>query len=576
MAAFHQHTFTPQQLAQSIDAHFTGNKPIECVEQATAYLTKFGYYAVPMSRFKFQPPQQSPQHHPQQRLDKCHLSGTKYLYCGNCTTHSQPTYNDNNHTFQCCVVAGFHIQQEVSGQYTLRFTELYPHARECTETKRSNHIRSRIRQGAPNFGPGFYTFDINFDDVFGDDVLVRIINQIGGLSKDELGQESSKHGEGYFLSLLSSLSAICTYTTYVLTRSIMFIFVSSGKKITSGYTNGETPELRWYVLLDCNIQDAMQQEINQNYGLHTLEFQESLKKLYARLSIVLANELNIAHELNFEKPEFSHNVIPPNSTMSLHHHLTNITQRHLSLQNPSIIFGGYNGQNTQEIIHQIPHTDYAPVGGVDLTDSDNFQTNFKPASLFLPLVDTRKIIFYKDVNGNIMEHEVVVHKGQMLVFEGDVVHGGASYNDDHQSQHLQLYPALHLYLYSTEHPSNMDTFTISPHHCLMLQQFHPFLKHVHPTLLGHELQTSTSTTAIAINAVKDCKRLPDHQMTSIIEKFDSDINDTKVETKRSQLSGTDKKGLRAIIKNNGFNVPTHHSKSSLIELILDCHLKINT
>ena len=151
MAHLH-YTFSPGDLADSIAGHITGESAKECIEKATVFLTKFGYSAVPMSRLNWQQQQQPPLAYRQQRLANGRLSGTWYLYCRHCTTYNQPTYFASNYTFQCCVVAGFQIRQ-VSNQHTLRFTELYPHAKECGEINHGNHIRSNpmVRNGTRHF-----------------------------------------------------------------------------------------------------------------------------------------------------------------------------------------------------------------------------------------------------------------------------------------------------------------------------------------------------------------------------------------------------------------------------------------
>lgn len=505
-----EHPLISPKYAAGCLPHFTGDSFDACTEDAIKCLSKFGYSPTTMKVKNLH--SLSSSNHQQFRKRP---GMTQKFYCTRCTTHNSATHKEFSN-YRCCVIATFIITKAKDGSvYTLTIDELYPHAKDCMQHDLRQHMRTIIRQ--ESHGKGYWIFDIDFENVIGD-VFHPILDKLQGLSKDDLGIYDTCHGKVIICTYFSIDHSSSPHFVVLYSNSLhisLCSFFALGKKITSGVADGNTPELRWYFLLQPEVNDKTQELINRQYDLDTPKFSVELNKLIGRLSIVLANDLNIANELNFQQVEYPHNIPSNQSHIAPHHPHT--SSQHLRLTNPSIIFGGYNGAHTQKTVHQTPHMDYAPVNDVHLSESDKFRFDWKPSSVIIPLEDERNVIIYSDIDGKMTEEMVKVSRGQMLVLEGDKVHGGESY--DAPKQNPSLHPALHLYLYSRQHPCDLNTFTISTNHCVKHPHFHGHLQNISEENMEEELKTALDVSAGVVKTIHQHGQISNEQIVQHLRQF---------------------------------------------------------
>lgn len=227
-------------------------------------------------------------------------------------------------------------------------------------------------------------------------------------------------------------------------------------------------------LSDHENNDNIIQEIIMNYDLNNPSFQKDLGHLQIRLVLFLANHLDIASELPFEITNYPTNVYPTD-------HILPPSAPHLSLTGESIIFGGYMNDEYRKkaiLVHQIPHNDIGEqVNGVDespwsVSNNPDLRDKFKPGSIIIP--NTTRDIYVFSGNASVEKRIVKLEKNEMIVFEGDLVHGGMSYVATPEEK-LVLYPSIHYFLASTHHKRDLDEFHISAHHCLHVDEFKDYV-----------------------------------------------------------------------------------------------------
>jgi len=180
--------------------------------------------------------------------------------------------------------------------------------------------------------------------------------------------------------------------------------------------------------------DTSQDIVNNTHGLLDDTFVKEFQQLRTRLTLFLANQRGIETELQFEMPHH-----PDNVGVCWKPLLTD--EQHLSLVNPSVLFGGYmpkrEGRVKQLAVNQIPHCDFGAVNGTPLSDNILLRNKTLPCTVLLPLLDHRTLMIYKDDDDKTVVHEVKANKGELIIFDGDVSHGGYTYME---TTPLQLHP----------------------------------------------------------------------------------------------------------------------------------------
>ena len=195
------------------------------------------------------------------------------------------------------------------------------------------------------------------------------------------------------------------------------------------------------------------------YQLLNEQFKANLKHFYVRLTLWLANHLNIPSQLccigntavNGRSP-----IVMGTPTIT---HETD-TDRHLRVVDGAIIYGGFNDSARLPDTPQILHGDIGDttIGGASYTISENpnLAGLHPPSSVIIPLQDYREICFS---NGAAELIDVKVSKGdEALLFYGDVSHGGKTRQLDENN--FSHHASFHVYLLSTLHEADQDNFTL--------------------------------------------------------------------------------------------------------------------
>ena len=214
----------------------------------------------------------------------------------------------------------------------------------------------------------------------------------------------------------------------------------AAKLLTSG-SQGLPHDRRFFIPIDplkspdiMTDDDTSQDIVNNTHGLLDDTFVKEFQQLRTRLTLFLANQRGIETELQFEMPHH-----PDNVGVCWKPLLTD--EQHLSLVNPSVLFGGYmpkrEGRVKQLAVNQIPHCDFGAVNGTPLSDNILLRNKTLPCTVLLPLLDHRTLMIYKDDDDKTVVHEVKANKGELIIFDGDVSHGGYTYME---TTPLQLHP----------------------------------------------------------------------------------------------------------------------------------------
>lgn len=131
-----------------------------------------------------------------------------------------------------------------------------------------------------------------------------------------------------------------------------------------------------------------------------------------------------------------------------------------------------------EQVEEVADDDDSTTKAFSVSDNPSLRNKFKPGSIIIPVGEERSIFICNGVGARHNKTEVHVKHGEMIVFEGDLVHGGTSYIAPADSK-LELFPSIHTLIASTCHKRDLDLFDISTHHCLIDEDFQyyvPFLK----------------------------------------------------------------------------------------------------
>ena len=493
---------SPTDLAQSLPvSSFIGRHVDHCIHECNDAMVKFGYNPFVKMSLKYTPydPSQpiTDSRHTNCRQNHKQADGSKkneiFLYCQKCTTHNIRTYKEAG-SFRCCVIATVRFQdlndEELPEGWPpsskkMTVVELYPHPQECTVME-ENKTKNTMSQS--NLGLGYTKISLNvhniMDDVFDD--MKKIINS---LTQKDLGETDSKYA----------------------------------KRITSGFLDSNPPDYRWMIPLthgetEHDVDD--QNDIDEYYGLRKQSFMQGMKHLRLRLMLCVANMLDLGDELPFVHSAHPDNVTPPTSIQDA---------RHLNLTVPTCLMGGYargnNGQTT--MMSQFPHCDFAAVNGTTLSENSDLENKMKPCSLIIPLTEKgRTINFYKDVQGKLTKIPVRVDKDEILVFEGDVIHGGITYSAEEEP--FELYPALHIYMESNLHKSDLSSFDIQTACCFEMEEFKPYVSHIDCDIVTEELGNK-------INALKNIIQMLEN--ANLFNFHKNQINDLAKEINEMMLTG---------------------------------------
>ena len=412
--------------------HVTQDKEegMSCLSQIQKHLKVFGY-SVEVMKARGTTSTTKPSCHSQNRHDRKNFP--QFLYCGRCSVHSGMVLPGQ---FRCTVIGKYLIHDVTQEEATrlnipkkwlrVELTQLYPHSVECTITNPSRLLRNMM--SLTNSGPGFTTFHFDYEEIIGD-MFDHIINELHQISKNKL--------------------RVIADNKY-------------GTKEPSGHCGDEVPHIIARIKLDkvSGEVDHVQQLVNTHYFLAIPAFQDKLMKLRTRLTIFLANHLGIANEfVDFQQPECQKNEPTPVGARI-------VSDKQLT--NPSIIFGGFKRSSFDRVIHQCPHREFGnnSLTGMSIEDNVGLRNISKPMSVLIPLRHThRRIIVHREIDGKNLSSNIKINHDEAFVYEGNVATSGYTYNDDTSSNanFTDLYPALHFYVQSSEHPSSIG-FHPSPYH----------------------------------------------------------------------------------------------------------------
>jgi len=210
-------------------------------------------------------------------------------------------------------------------------------------------------------------------------------------------------------------------------------------------------------------------------------------------------------------------------------------------------------ENCNETVGQIPHMDIGEQVNTDdgttytVSQNPSLRNKFKPGSIIIPVGEKRSIFICNEV-GDKQDHKTEVHvkQGEIIVFEGDLVHGGMSYISPPDST-LELYPSIHTLITSSLHTRDLDVFDISAIHCLSDPEFNcyvPTLERVH--VLKEMTKQFKSMTdfveTVQTSGNEEAKQgVEEHLDTCIEELMKMKTHDVKKRKKRKKTSKTSNK-----------------------------------
>ena len=422
------------------------------------------------------------------------------IYCARCTTHCRyhladcKTSKEKKSNFRCAVIGKLYAryltpEEIAAGEHPpntieAKLTYLFPHPVECQVNDPQHMLKHRM--SSFESGSGFTKLPIKREVVIGP-ILNDVLGKVRQFTKgDFIGQENTE----------------------------------KGKLIDSFADNERRQMIR---LDDVESPDDEQKSINETYGLDDPVFQREFQKLMIRLTLLVANHLNIADECMFETTHSSENVVCPTKTCAkkdgevcseeesevcseeesnvhptkkcpkkectlhpkeecnLHPTKTRHLEKHLRMKKAAVIAGGWkNPVPGMETLNQAPHTDFPPTpDGFNVSNNPHLEERCKPMSMIIPLDDCRKIVMYQEFEGEIKEKEVEVKAGEMIIFDSGCTHGGFTYEDSSPlDEVIPVFPALHIYIYSDLHHCDIQDLTVSAYHIMHYEKMAGYIINV--------------------------------------------------------------------------------------------------
>jgi hypothetical protein len=163
----------------------------------------------------------------------------------------------------------------------------------------------------------------------------------------------------------------------------------------------------------------------------TFKLEEQLAPFKADINLWKECRKRTKSSQNAKRNLFQKNVVPWMS-------VRNQNECHLYPNEWSLLFGGRARRVCgPEPVHQLCHQD----GETDavIKENDSLRELFPPISIIAPIQDSRTVYFKN------LDLKITVKKGQVLVFRGDMWHGGLTYFED------KWYPAIHGHVDSHHH-----------------------------------------------------------------------------------------------------------------------------
>jgi hypothetical protein len=152
-------------------------------------------------------------------------------------------------------------------------------------------------------------------------------------------------------------------------------------------------------------------------------------------------------------------------------------QQHMYPSDASLLYGRHStSAKVCDVVDQMVHGDIAPctIDGVKYCVSTNPKLAGKstPTSIIFPVSFSGREIYF--LGENCEKVNVKIQLGEVVVFRGDVAHGGKSYTRPRRSR--ELYPAIHAKMLSLHHSNDDDDDVV----VTMPEQ----LAHICPQMLG--------------------------------------------------------------------------------------------
>ncbi len=375
------------------------------------------------------------------------------IYCARCTTHCHATLAERDNIFRCAVIGVLSVVNlplhycnengHPEGTKRATLTHLFPHPKECL-TNSPDHMLKHMMSSC-TVGSGFVKLPIDLHHVIGP-TFENMLLCFQQLTKARIQVNQDNE---------------------------------TGKKIATAFAQND---IRLFIQCDDpNSSDPVQQSINRHYGLDNDEFQRDLELTMRRVTLFLANHLNIADELNFSTTHSRENIVPPNEERRLHPAIERSDTHHLSDKKPSMLICGF-ARTGLEPVDQAPHSDFGTSNdGLEIQNNPRLTTSFKPFTVIVPLLQSRKIVMYQERNGSIYKNVLETKPGEIMILDAGCIHGGYTYKDPtpRWERLPHVYPALHIYFPSSRHITDTRDLTISSHHIMNFAQLSDYIPNVH-------------------------------------------------------------------------------------------------
>ena len=412
---------TPEGLVVSLPEELTfieGDTWQDCLTTLNRLLLKLNYPKVAIMTLKRSVARQ-PKEHKQLRSDRPTDGddhGLKKLYCTRCSTYHKKSFDSNGETLHFGVVGTCTIAlstHDGKDKWALRLMQLFPHYRFCTELTNETIIKN-----ANN------CFKIPVDDI---DLLTQ----------------------GIFKPIIENVKNKTINSIHNPENEI-------AKFIKSGLGDTDPLDRRYLIPLGpLPDDDTYGNRVRSHHNLDH-EFEERFNKFIVRFSLIIANYIGIHNQMFFQTPTH------PNDTIQLENN------QHLHIIDPAILIGGYMSTHRKEITHQIPHVDTGNNSeGLSVLENEQLRDRYFPFTAIFPIDEAgRTIHVFDSMHESAPPKELHISKEEICIIPANVVHAGITHGYVKKNQCPELFPALHMYMQSTNHDFDTGDFVPSLGHAI--------------------------------------------------------------------------------------------------------------
>lgn len=432
---------TPEGLVASLPTDATsidGNSWQDCLTTLNRLLFKLNYPEVNFMILKRSDYKQ-PVEHQQFRSERPTAHGEptlKKLYCTRCSTYHKKSFKSNG-KLHFGVVGTCTIALSTKGgkdKWSLKLMQLFPHYRFCTDLKNETIIENADK-----------CFKIPVHDI-------KFLTQ--GIFNPIIGNVKNK-----------TINEIHNPENEI------------AKIIKSGLGDTDPLDRRYQIpLLPLPDDDEYGNKVRAHHGLNEEEFEDSF--FLVRFSLIIANYIGIHNQMFFQTPTHPHDTI----------HVDN-NKSHLHIVDPAILIGGYMSKRNKEITHQIPHIDTGNnKHGLSVLENEYLRNLYFPFSAIFPLGDGgRTIHVFDSMHEHVSPKELHISKEEICIIPANVVHAGITHGYVNNHQRPELFPALHIYMQSTNHDFDTGDFVPSLGHAIKDHCYNHYLSNMPGHIVREEI-----------------------------------------------------------------------------------------